>query len=46
MIAQSRQATQLDQLRVNALHMLSMHAVKQASSGHGGTPMAMAQPVS
>ena len=34
--------SQLDQLCVNTIRTLSMDAVQQASSGHPGTPMAMA----
>ncbi len=34
--------TELDQLCVNTIRTLSMDAVQQASSGHPGTPMALA----
>src|SRR5579885_718262 len=35
-------AQQLDQLCINTIRTLAMDAVQQASSGHPGTPMAMA----
>src|SRR4249920_2892796 len=34
--------TDLDQLSINTIRTLSMDAVQQATSGHPGTPMAMA----
>ena len=34
--------TQLDQLAINTIRTLSMDAVQAASSGHPGTPMALA----
>jgi transketolase len=43
MIAQpTANATRLDQLCVDTIRTLSMDAVQQASSGHPGTPMALA----
>jgi len=33
---------QLDQLSINCIRTLSIDAVKQAKSGHPGTPMALA----
>src|SRR3954447_3432913 len=35
-------AQDLDQLSINTIRTLSMDAVQQASSGHPGTPMALA----
>ena len=39
---QTLTAAQLDQLCINTIRTLSMDAVQQASSGHPGTPMALA----
>ena len=33
---------ELDQLAINTIRTLSIHAVQQANSGHPGTPMALA----
>jgi transketolase len=41
-IIENLNPTQLDQLCVNTIRTLSMDAVQQASSGHPGTPMALA----
>ena len=41
-IVPNMSSTQLDQLCVNTIRTLSMDAVQQASSGHPGTPMALA----
>src|SRR5262249_5056316 len=40
--AKDMTAEQLDQLAINTIRTLSMDAVQQASSGHPGTPMALA----
>jgi transketolase len=41
-IAEPVNATDIDQLCINAIRTLSIDAVQQANSGHPGTPMALA----